>query len=90
VDAGAQPSAASPASPAFPLLAVFHAEFDNTVGPRISFAAPPGLDEQVVPLQQVFRHTNMFIITTKEMSNKLIFTCAARVRVRVRTFACAR
>lgn len=32
--------------PSFPLLAIFFAEFDNTVGPKITCQAPEGSDNE--------------------------------------------
>lgn len=53
--------------PSFPLLAIFFAEFDNTLGPKITCQSPPGFLSD-----DTFDSIADFLITGPELCHKLV------------------
>lgn len=67
--AAAAASSAAVARPSFPLLAIVFAEFDNTVGPKITCQEPPGFLSD-----EIFDSISDLIITGAELCHKLVTT----------------
>src|SRR4051812_37127308 len=65
------PTAHGDGRPSFPLLAIFFAEFDNTVGPKITCQAPQGFLSD-----ELFDAIADFMITGPELCHKLVTVAA--------------